>query len=104
MEFENNEIQRLGSVVTNSGFSDWATTDIPAEQKTMFYRLSRWESDYCIECSFDGIAYQQIRLFHMFAGADTVNVGVYACSPEASSFCADFSEIVLGECQWTAHQ
>ncbi|MBN1777168.1 MAG: DUF1349 domain-containing protein [Clostridiales bacterium] len=103
-EYENSEIQRLGSVVTNLGFSDWATTDIPAAQKWMYYRLSRRESDYCIECSYDGIAYQQMRICHLFAGASVVNVGVYACSPEASSFRADFTGIALTDCLWKAHQ
>ena len=28
IEYENEEYQRLGSVVTNQGYSDWATTDI----------------------------------------------------------------------------
>ena len=46
IEYENENIQRLGSVVTNSGYSDWATTDIDAKVKTMWYRLSRRESDY----------------------------------------------------------
>ena len=43
---ENNEYQRLGSVVTNKGYSDWATTDVEASIKSMWYRLSRRESDY----------------------------------------------------------
>ena len=30
IEYENERFQRLGSVVTNHGYSDWATTDIPA--------------------------------------------------------------------------
>ena len=30
IEYENEEYQRLGSVVTNHGYSDWATTDIDA--------------------------------------------------------------------------
>ena len=29
-----------GSVVTNHGYSDWATTDIPAGVKEMWYRLT----------------------------------------------------------------
>ena len=33
IEYENENYQRLGSVVTNHGYSDWATTDIPAQQK-----------------------------------------------------------------------
>ena len=53
-EYENEKFQRLGSVVTNGGYSDWATTDICADVKTIWYRLSRRQSDYCVECSFDG--------------------------------------------------
>ena len=41
VEYENEEFQHLGSVVTNNGYSDWATTAIPADVKTMWYRLSR---------------------------------------------------------------
>lgn len=39
IEFENGEYQRLGSEVTNNGYSDWATTDIDASVKSMWYRL-----------------------------------------------------------------
>ena len=53
VEYENDEFQHLGSVVTNHGYSDWATTAIPAHQKVMWYRLSRREDDYCVECSED---------------------------------------------------
>ena len=35
VEFENEEFQHLGSVATNNGYSDWATTAISAEVKTM---------------------------------------------------------------------
>ena len=41
IEYENGEFQHLGSVVTNHGWSDWATTEIPAAVKSMWYRLSR---------------------------------------------------------------
>ncbi|MBR2799916.1 MAG: DUF1349 domain-containing protein, partial [Oscillospiraceae bacterium] len=54
VEYENEDFQHLGSVVTNHGYSDWATTAIPAVVKTMWYRLSRREDDYCIEWSRDG--------------------------------------------------
>lgn len=43
VEYENETFQHLGSVVTNQGYSDWATTEIPAAVKTMWYRLSRPE-------------------------------------------------------------
>ena len=45
VEYENEEFQHLGSVVTNNGYSDWATTAISANVKTMWYRLSRREDD-----------------------------------------------------------
>ena len=103
IEFENEEYQRLGSVVTNLGYSDWATTDIPASIKTMWYRLSRRESDYCIECSTDGQDWKQMRICHLHEGAGKIAFGVYACSPERSSFKATFTNMELTECQWLPH-
>ncbi|MCC8181939.1 MAG: DUF1349 domain-containing protein [Clostridiales bacterium] len=103
VEYENERFQRLGSVVTNLGYSDWATTDIPATVKVMWYRLSRREDDYCIECSEDGVTFRQMRICHLHRGGGTVRFGVYACSPEDSSFRAVFSDFRLTECQWLAH-
>lgn len=103
IEYENEEYQRLGSVVTNHGYSDWATTDIPADIKEMWYRLSRRESDYCLECSKDGKIFRQMRICHLWEGAGEISFGVYACSPEASSFRAEFTDLELTECQWHAH-
>ena len=39
VEYENEQFQHLGSVVTNHGYSDWATTAIPADVKEMWYRF-----------------------------------------------------------------
>ena len=104
IEFENEEFQRLGSVVTNHGYSDWATTDISASIKEMWYRLSRRESDYCMECSQDGVNFKQMRICHMWAGAEEISFGIYACSPEESSFRAVFTDMKMMECQWNAHK
>ncbi len=104
VEYENGEYQRLGSVVTNHGYSDWATTDIPADIKEMWYRFSRRESDYCIECSRDGLAYKQMRIFHMHEGMGKIVFGIYACSPEQSSFQAVFTDMEVTECMWEAHK
>ena len=103
IEFENEEFQRLGSVVTNHGYSDWATTDISASIKEMWYRLSRRESDYCMECSQDGVNFKQMRICHMWDGAEEISFGIYACSPEESSFKAVFTDMKMMECQWNAH-
>ncbi len=103
VEYENNEFQHLGSVVTNNGYSDWATTEIPASVKTMWYRFSRREDDYCIECSEDGMKFKQMRICHMYKGDSVIKFGIYACSPENSSFKAIFTNFNLGECMWKAH-
>ena len=103
VEYENEQFQHLGSVVTNHGYSDWATTEIPADQKTMWYRLSRRQDDYCIECSQDGLSFSQMRVCHLWKGKGTIHFGVYACSPENSSFTAAFTNMQMTECAWHAH-
>lgn len=103
VEYENEYYQHLGSVVTNHGYSDWATTAIDASVKSMWYRLSRREDDYCIECSSDGVTFSQMRICHLFEGDGKVRFGIYACSPEDSSFKATFTQMQVMECQWKAH-
>jgi len=103
VEFENEEFQHLGSVATNNGYSDWATTAISAEVKTMWYRLSRREDDFCIECSTNGVDFSQMRVCHMYAATDAISFGIYACSPEESSFTAVFTDMKITECAWKAH-
>lgn len=103
IEYENEAFQHLGSVVTNHGYSDWATTQIPASIKSMWYRLSRREDDYRLECSEDGIAFRQMRVCHMWNGCGAIQFGIYACSPEESSFKATFTHLELTECKWLAH-
>lgn len=103
IEYENEKFQHLGSVVTNNGYSDWATTEIDSNIKSMWYRLSRREDDYCIECSEDGITFKQMRICHMLNGNGVIRFGVYACSPEDSSFKATFTCMEISECKWLAH-
>ena len=39
----------------------------------------------------------------MQEGADRIRFGIYACSPEDSSFTAVFDHMELTECKWLAH-
>ncbi len=103
VEYENEQFQHLGSVVTNHGWSDWAITAIPADVKTMWYRLSRREDDYCVECSYDGGHFSQMRVCHLWEGAEKIRFGIYACSPENSSFTARFTDLAVTDCAWKAH-
>lgn len=103
VEYENERFQHLGSVVTNHGYSDWATTEIDASIKSMWYRLSRREDDFCIECSDDGIVFRQMRVCHVWSAGAGIRFGIYACSPEESSFKAVFSDMEITECKWKSH-
>lgn len=103
VEYENKDYQHLGSVVTDQGYSDWATTVIDSSVKSMWYRFSRRDDDYCVECSTDGMEFCQMRICHMQRGKGKIRFGIYACSPEDSSFQAVFSNMQLTECQWKAH-
>lgn len=103
IEYENEQFQHLGSVVTNHGWSDWATTEIPARVKSMWYRLSRRQDDFCIECSEDGAVFHQMRVCHLHEAKGEIRFGIYACSPEDSSFRAVFTNMECTECQWLAH-
>ena len=118
IEFENESCSRLGSVVTNQGYSDWATSDIPSTN-SIWYRLSRRGPDFLIEFSKDGIDFKQMRIFHLHSLGNTtvemgklnppapaelpVKFGLYACSPLDSSFEAQFENFKLGNCLWMAH-
>jgi uncharacterized protein len=118
IEYENENFSRLGSVVTNFGYSDWATTDI-ATTTAMWYRLSRRGPDFLIESSPSGQDFKQMRVFHLHCLGETtaemgklnppapatqpIWFGLYACSPLNSSFVATFTDLKLEECQWTAH-
>lgn len=118
VEYENGNSSRLGSVVTNHGYSDWATTNIPTTT-SMWYRLSRRGPDFLIESCTDGQKFEQMRIFHLHCLGETtvemgkqdpplpakqsVRFGLYACSPLDSSFKAKFSNLKMEDCLWQAH-
>lgn len=118
LEYENQAFSRLGSVVTNLGYSDWATTDL-ATPNRMWYRLSRRGPDFLAESSPTGEDFRQMRIFHLHRLGETtpemgksdpplpaqqpVRFGLYACSPLESSFTARFEEWKLEPCAWQAH-
>ena len=102
-EYENESFQRLGSVSTNKGYSDWSSVEIDASIKTLWWRLSRRGDDFCIEYSYDGLIYHVMRICHMFDLKEEVHFGIYIASPEESSFKAVFSKLKLEDCKWLAH-
>lgn len=100
VEYENNIISRLGSVVTNLGFSDWATQDILSSIQEKWLRLHKLGNDVLIEHSDDGFRWKQIRIAHLHHNNREMKIGVYACSPKGKGFRSVFHSIQITDCQW----
>ncbi len=100
-EYEDEAHSRLGSVVTNLGYSDWATQDVLSSHFEMWYRISRCGSDYLIEASFDGGRWLQLRIAHLHKSVEAVEAGVYACSPIGRHFRCRFTEVTIAESTWS---
>ncbi len=96
LEFSEGLSGQLGSVVTNGGWSDWASTPMDPIMNRIFYRVSRLGADFMFECSLDGDLYHQMRVFHMTGDLAKLQAGMYACSPQESSFKVRFTDIVAG--------
>ena len=64
-EYEDEQHSRLGSVVTNLGYSDWATQDVASNLRQLWYRISKRGADFLLEHSLDGQDWQQLRITHL---------------------------------------
>lgn len=100
IEYEDPVISRLGSVVTNMGFSDWATQDVLSTIKEKWFRLSKLMNDILIEHSDDGYRWKQMRIAHLHHSNRELKIGVYACSPKGKGFSCRFHSIQVTECKW----
>jgi regulation of enolase protein 1 (concanavalin A-like superfamily) len=99
-EYESEKYSRLGSVVTNLGFSDWATQDIPSNHTEMWYRISKNGHDFLLENSFDGENWLQLRITHLHKMPETLEVRVYACSPTGKDFWCRFKLLEISKNEW----
>ena len=99
-EFENEAKSRLGSVVTNLGYSDWASQDISSEYSQMWYRISKNGGDFLLENSFDGQNWSQLRIAHLHQQTEPIQIGVYACSPIGKDFWCNFKTLEITENGW----
>ena len=100
LEFEPGKMNRLGAVVTNAGYSDWSTQDIPRGLNRFRLRVHREAGDYLIDASLDNTTWTQLRLAHLHEDANLevpVECGVYACSPKSAGFIAEFEKFVIAE-------
>ena len=93
IEYEPDGANRLGAVVTNGGWSDWSTQDVPKTLSAVGLRVRREDSDYVVDYTehADGRAWSQIRVAHLTDDdGGIVECGLYACSPKGEGFVAEF--------------
>lgn len=92
VEFEPHGPNRLGSVVTNHGYSDWATQDLSQEVAEVSFRIRREGTDYLVETSPEGAHWSQIRMAHLHedGAGRAASAGLYACSPKGTGYLAEF--------------
>lgn len=92
IEFEPGRASRLGSVVTNAAWSDWATQDISEGVRSARYRVIRRSGDYTVEAALGDGTFSQLRLarLHDDDGSRSLRAGLYACSPKEAGFRASF--------------
>jgi len=100
VEFESRGMSRLGSVVTNLGYSDWATQDVHTSLQEMFYQVRKRGNDFLLESSFDGLIWRQMRISHMHHIPDELQIGLYACSPIKGGFRSRFDFIDISSNDW----
>ena len=103
VEFEDPDLSRLGSVVTNRGYSDWATRDVPTPRR-MWYQVSRRGPDFLIQNSTDGQKWEQMRITHLHKVQPKLKAGIYACSPMNGRFTCTFDYLSIHENFWQTPQ
>lgn len=95
VEYEPDEPNKLGVVVTNHGYSDWSTQDVADGFITYKLQISRTGSDYKVAYFNETAeAWIQLRLFHLFDDPK-VKAGIYCCCPKGNGFTAHFEYLKI---------
>ena len=84
--YDDAKFPRLGTALTQKGYSDWASQNLPHEVNEIWYKIVRKDGDYVVSFSLDGVVFSQIRLAHLMRDNPEVKVGAFICSPQVSGF------------------
>jgi regulation of enolase protein 1 (concanavalin A-like superfamily) len=91
VEYELDEPPKLGVVVTNAGYSDWSVQNFDPRRNELWLRISRRNSDFLVEHSWNGQAWELLRIAHLcMKDSASMDCGLYACSPKGAGFRAEF--------------
>jgi regulation of enolase protein 1 (concanavalin A-like superfamily) len=88
VEYEPEEPNRLGAVVTRNGYSDWSTQDVHGELDAIGLRVVREGYTWMVYAAI-GDRWSQLRVAHL-EGEGPAQVGLYTCSPKGAGFAPRF--------------
>jgi uncharacterized protein len=100
LEYIPGGLSKLGAVVTNRGYSDWSTQQVPLDSESVhvYVRISRIARNVYVDFSWDGEVWNQIRIAHLdIPDPASVMAGLYACSPQGKDQVVHFDFLTLEE-------
>jgi regulation of enolase protein 1 (concanavalin A-like superfamily) len=99
-EYISPRLSMLGAVVTNLGYSDWSTMELDHDPGQMWYQINKNGSDFLLQASADGRTWQQLRIAHLHAPCQSIQAGIYACTPKDGQFTCTFTRLIITENSW----
>jgi hypothetical protein len=105
VEYEPEGPSQLGAVATNNGYSDWSLQNFSGTGALSYALRVRWEgNDFFVEhAPSETGPWKLLRVAHLFRqSGDPLLCGIYACSPKASGFRAEFSSLRVQTLNGTA--
>ncbi len=86
---------QIGTVVAQSGASDWSVVNLPEDTKDIWFKLLRRGKDFVVYYSLNGQKFEQIRMLHLAKAVEVMSSGAYACSPKDEGFECILEELTL---------
>lgn len=95
VKHHNDEVEELECVVFHGKYGDKSSREIGTAIHWMYFRVWYRSGNVRIQHSFNGKVYADDRHFLNEDTEHSVLLGIYACSPEDSTFDCTFSEMTL---------
>ena len=95
VEYQLEKPASLGAVLTNLGYSDWSIQSVSEPVSCLWFRIEREGRDFVVDVSLDGSNWQRIRVCRLHQATETVQCGLYACSPIDAGFEAQFEQLKI---------
>jgi regulation of enolase protein 1 (concanavalin A-like superfamily) len=95
IEAEPENFNHLGAVVTSGGYSDWSTQNLEKDISEIQLKMTRQGNDFLVFWKLpEEASWNQLRMCHLDC-PQTIQAGIYACSPREAGFQANFKFLKL---------